>query len=133
MLSHLNLNMQGAGVDYRYLDIERATGFIGDAQGVTDMLSVLCMTLKTDLPALQGLLHAHDVLAIQKSLHSLKGFLPIFSTQALADQLNSLERLAKAPETPDFPSQCAALLDAIAVLSQEAQNYLAQQAASPGT
>jgi HPt (histidine-containing phosphotransfer) domain-containing protein len=133
LLSHLNLNMQGAGVDYRYLDIERATEFMGDAQGVTDMLKVLCATLKTDLPALHDLLHAHDVLAIQKSLHSLKGFIPIFAQQGLADQLIALERLAKAPDNVGFPSQCAALLDAIAVLSQEAQNYLAQKAASPGT
>jgi len=120
-------------VDYRYLDTERATEFLGDAQGVHEMLGVLCSTLKTDLPAMHELLQAHDLQAIQKSLHSLKGFIPIFSSQTLVDQLIALERLAKAPDNLGFPSQCAALLDAITVLSQEAQHYLAQKAASPGT
>lgn len=113
-------------MDYRYLDTERATEFLGDAQGVREMLGVLCATLKTDLPAMHELLQAHDLQAIQKSLHSLKGFIPIFSTQTLVDQLIALERLAKAPDVPDFQPQCEASLRALATLSQEAQNYLAQ-------
>lgn len=113
-------------MDYRYLDIERAMGFMGDAQGVRDMLSVLCATLTADLPKLQERLRANDLPALQKNLHSLKGFIPIFSTQALADQLIALERMAKAPHPKDFQPQCEALWSAIADLSQEAENYLAQ-------
>ncbi len=113
-------------MDYRYLDTERATEFLGDAQGVHEMLGVLCSTLKTDLPAMHELLQAHDLQAIQKSLHSLKGFIPIFSYQTLVDQLIALERLAKAPAALDFQPQCEALLRALATLLQEAQNYLAQ-------
>ena len=115
-------------MDYRYLDIERAMGFMGDAQGVRDMLSVLCATLKTDLPKMQERLRANDLPALQKNLHSLKGFIPIFSSQALADQLIALERMARAPDPDpkDFQPQCEAFFNAIADLSQEAENYLAQ-------
>ena len=117
-------------MDYRYLDIERAMGFMGDAQGVRDMLSVLCATLKTDLPKMQERLRSNDLPALQKNLHSLKGFIPIFSTQALADQLIALERMARTPDlaldAKDFQPQCEALWSAIAYLGQEAENYLAQ-------
>ena len=115
-------------MDYRYLDIERAMGFMGDAQGVRDMLSVLCATLKTDLPKMQERLRANDLPALQKNLHSLKGFIPIFSTQALADQLIALERMARTPasDPKDFQPQCEVLWSAIADLAQEAENYLAQ-------
>jgi hypothetical protein len=67
---------------------------------------------------------------LQKNLHSLKGFIPIFSNQALADQLIALERMARTPDlaldAKDFQPQCEAFFNAIADLSQEAENYLAQ-------
>ena len=114
-------------MDYRYLDIERAMGYMGDVQGVKDMLSVLCVTLKAELPKMHERIHANDLPSLQKSLHSLKGFIPIFCIQALADQLVALERMAHAEESKDFQTQCEALWTGIAVLLKEAENYLAKQ------
>jgi len=68
-----------------YLSVERAMEFIGDANGVLSLLNTLHQTLGEDLPKIQAMLDKDDMHGVNRLLHQLKGFTPVFCVDSLVE------------------------------------------------
>jgi HPt (histidine-containing phosphotransfer) domain-containing protein len=78
-----------------YLDTELALSQIGDVEAMNGMLAMLQDTLEKDLPQIDDFLRAGDVANANRLLHSLKGFVPIFSGPDLCAHVVLVEGMSK--------------------------------------
>ena len=108
-----------------YLSVERAMEFIGDANGVLTLLKTLQQTLSTDLPLIVDLLNKDDVLGASRVLHQLKGFTPVFCTEALVAEVVSVEALSKHGSAAEVQAAYAQLAPKLAELQAEVDRHIA--------
>jgi HPt (histidine-containing phosphotransfer) domain-containing protein len=78
-----------------YLDTDLALSQIGDVEAMNGMLVMLRDTLEQDIPIIDGFLRAGDVANANGLLHSLKGFVPIFSGPELCAHVVLVEGMSK--------------------------------------
>ena len=78
-----------------YLEFDRALDRIGDLTALHDLLDMLQTTLTRDVPHIERLLAQNDVFSANRTIHALKGFLPIFCCDALCDEVSAIELLSK--------------------------------------
>lgn len=107
-----------------YLSIERAMEFIGDANGVMSLLKTLHQTLGDDLPRIQALLDQDDLIGVNRLLHQLKGFTPVFCVDRLVEQVVALEHLSKHGETSEIRAAYAHLAPQLQALRTEVATHL---------
>jgi len=114
------------GAQYKALNLAGAMAFLGDAQAVGDLLAPLVRSLDTDLPQIEHLLDGGDLATVARMLHSMKGFVPVFCFDALAQELVRVEKAARAIDSLAVRADVAALLPRLRRLAGEAQDYLRQ-------
>ncbi len=102
-----------------YLDTDLALSQIGDVEAMNSMLAMLQDTLEKDLPQIDDFLRAGDVSNANRLLHSLKGFVPIFSGPDLCAHVVLVEGMSK-----DMQSKTAA--PAYLVLKPQLEQLLAE-------
>ncbi len=102
-----------------YLDTDLALSQIGDVEAMNSMLAMLQDTLEKDLPQIDDFLRAGDVANANRLLHSLKGFVPIFSGPDLCAHVVLVEGMSK-----DMQSKTAA--PAYLVLKPQLEQLLAE-------
>ena len=115
-----------SGAQYKALNLAGAMEFLGDAQAVRDLLAPLVRALDADLPHLEQLLEGGDLATVARMLHSMKGFVPVFCFEPLAQELVRVEKAARALDTLAVRADVAALLPRLRRLAGEAQDYLRQ-------
>ena len=117
-----------SNAQHRFLSIERAMEFIGDAQGVRSLLVTLQQTLSNDLPRIQQLLAQDDVPGANRILHQLKGFTPVFCVDSLVEQVVSVEGLSKHGEPEEVRQAYGQLAPRLEQLRAEVSAELSSQA-----
>lgn len=80
------------------LSIDRTLAYVGDMQGVQSLLATLQQSLQDDLPHIQSRLDAGDLPGANRLLHQLKGFAPVFCTEALVTEVVRVEGLSKGTD-----------------------------------
>ena len=115
-----------SGAQYKALNLAGAMEFLGDAQAVRDLLAPLVRSLEADLPHIEQLLEGGDLATVARMLHSMKGFVPVFCFEPLAQELVRVEKAARALDTLAVRADVAALLPRLRRLAGEAQDYLRQ-------
>ena len=105
-----------------HLDTELAMSQIGDAEAMHGMLGMLEDTLANDIVSISTLLAQGDVAGANRLLHPLKGFIPIFCSPALCEQVSAVEGLSKH-------GGCAEVSAAYDKLKPELELLLAEVAA----
>ncbi len=103
----------------RYLDTQLALSQIGDEEAMNGMLVMLQDTLATDIPLIDGYLRQGDVVRANGLLHSLKGFIPIFSPPDLCAHVVRVEALSK-------DSQSTTVAPAFVELKPQLEQLLAE-------
>jgi HPt (histidine-containing phosphotransfer) domain-containing protein len=78
-----------------YLDTDLALSQIGDVDAMNGMLAMLQDTLAEDIPRIDDFLRTGDVAGANRLLHSLKGFVPIFSGPGLCAHVVQVEAMSK--------------------------------------
>ena len=73
----------------------KAAGYLGDLQSAQQLLMTLQSTLASDMPQVETAIQANDFVLLQNKLHQLKGFAPVFCTDALVAEILSTETLCK--------------------------------------
>lgn len=109
-----------------YLSIERAMEFIGDANGVLSLLKTLHDTLGQDLPRIQNLLEKGDMDGVNRLLHQIKGFTPVFCVDRLVEEVVSVEHLSKHAEPSDVLVAYGRLAPRLEQLRTEVATHLSQ-------
>jgi HPt (histidine-containing phosphotransfer) domain-containing protein len=114
----------------KYLSIERAMEFIGDANGVLSLLKTLQQTLSDDLPKLQELLDKGEVYAANRILHQLKGFTPVFCVDSLVELVVKVEGMSRHAETSEVRSAYDQLAPQLETLRREVIDHLNSHSAN---
>jgi HPt (histidine-containing phosphotransfer) domain-containing protein len=107
-----------------YLDVERALEQIGDLPALHDMLDMLQVSLTRDIPQIERLLLENNVLLANRMLHALKGFIPIFCTDELCDQVAAIELLSKTASAQEVGAAFALLSPKLEQLQSEIDTHL---------
>jgi hypothetical protein len=123
--------VSGASSSYSRLNLPGALEFLGDNQGVLDLLPVLCTALSKDVPEVATLLAQGDVDEAAARLHSLKGFVPVFCFAPLSEELFRVERMSKGGGGRELTAAYAALAPELRQLGAEAAHLLSHLAPRP--
>ena len=115
--------MPAASANYQFFNLASAVDYLGDRQGVRDMLPLLKQSLARDVPELTQLLAKGDTVEAAARLHSLKGFLPIFCYPTLVEELVRIEKWCKSGPDPELPGAYGALALQLQRLGQEVLDF----------
>ena len=107
-----------------HLSIARAMEFIGDAGGVLSLLKTLHQTLGEDLPRIEALLQQDDMHGVNRLLHQLKGFTPVFCVDSLVELVVSVEHLSKHGESSQVRAAYNRLAPQLEALRTEVATHL---------
>ena len=109
---------------YHYLDFNGALKKMGDLPALNDLLEMLQVSLSRDIPRIQELLAQDDILLVNRILHSLKGFIPIFCSEALCAEVASVEELSRTASAAEVLSAYASLGPKLQLLQQDVARSL---------
>ena len=112
-------------------NLRGALEFLGDDQGVRDLVPALCTALSKDVPEIAELLAQGQAADATARLHSLKGFVPVFCFAPLVEELTRVERMSRGGASAEVIASYAALAPALQRLGEEAAHYLAQAPSKP--
>ena len=87
--------------------MEKAIGYLGDANSAYQLLGTLNTTLLTDDPVIANAIQIRNFEVLQKIWHRLKGFAPVFCQDALVAEITRTEGLCK--QITSHQEQSAAL------------------------
>lgn len=115
-----------------FLSMAKAIQYLGDAASAQQLLATLQGTLEKDMPQITSAIETENFEVLQKILHQLKGFAPVFCqdhlvadithTESLCQQINSAEEKASARHAS------TQLLNHLNVLLTEVRGQLQQPA-----
>ena len=111
--------------DFQCLSISRAMEYIGDETGVMSLMQTLRQSLSDDLPRIEQCLAAGDVSGANEWLHQLKGFTPVFCTEALVAEVVRVEALSKHGTAAHVQAAYAKLAPTLAQLQAEVDSHIA--------
>ena len=80
---------------HRFLSMEKAIGYLGDANSAHQLLGSLNSTLLTDDPVISTAIQSRNFEVLQKIWHQLKGFAPVFCQDDLVAEITRTEELCK--------------------------------------
>ena len=112
-----------------YLDTGLALSQIGDVEAMASMLVLLQESLARDIPLIAQLLHDADLVAANRVLHALKGFIPIFCIQPLCEHVVRVEGLSKDRQSTTAGPAYLLLMPELEQLLLEVSAYLETSAA----
>ncbi len=106
------------------LDIALGLDMVGDEPSLHELLDLAEKSLARDIPAIAAHLAAGDAKAANQLLHSTKGFVPIFCSAALVQQVTRVELLSKSANAAEIASAYAELAPALSQLLDEIRQFL---------
>ncbi len=107
----------------QYLEFDRALEVIGDLPALHDLLDKLQTTLTRDIPHIEQLLAENNVFVANRTLHSLKGFLPVFCCDALCNEVAAIELLSQTASAADVSLAYASLSPKLLQLQIEVDGH----------
>ena len=111
---------------YQVLNLAGAIDFLGDAQAVSELLQPLVLSLSKDIGEIERLLGKADMPAVARTLHSLKGFIPVFCHAEFAAELAEVEKRSRSEGDLQLRPQIEALLYPLRQLVEESNRFLKQ-------
>jgi HPt (histidine-containing phosphotransfer) domain-containing protein len=116
----------GDSAPYQVLNLAGAIEFLGDQQAVSELLQPLVISLSKDIGEVERLLGQRDMPGVARTLHSLKGFIPVFCHAQVAAQLVDIEKRSRSDDSPQMRAQVQALMQPLRQLVQESNSFLQQ-------
>ena len=106
------------------LDVARGVGMMGSEADLRKILLTVTGSMVADLPKIDAALQADDVPTANRLLHSIKGYAPIFASDALVAQVSEVEKLSKTESAAVVQAQYAPLGVELKGLVAEIQAFL---------
>lgn len=82
-----------------FLSMAKAIQYLGDAASAQQLLATLEHTLEIEVPQISSALESKNFEMLQKILHQLKGFAPVFCSDRLVSDITHTESLCKHIDT----------------------------------
>ena len=102
-----------------HLDLSQAAQYAVDATLLSSLIETFATSLSKERLAIQTLLPGEDGEAIRMNLHSLKGFVPIFTEPMLAQEVIELEALGRKESLETLRPRMVKLLEKLMLLEQD--------------
>jgi len=112
-----------------YLDTHLALSQIGDEEAMHSMLLMLQESLARDIPLIAQLFRDGDLVAANRVLHALKGFVPIFCNEHLCEHVVRVEGLSKDRHSISAGPAYGVLMPELEQLLSEVSAHLQASAA----
>ena len=107
------------------LDVERGIAAMGSPSALRLVLQVAYTSLQQDPPVIAQALAAGDVQPAGERLHGIKGYLPLFASEALAHGILLLERRCSTEPADTLIAEFRELRPSLAQLLSQISSYLA--------
>lgn len=108
----------------RFLDVERGISMLGSEQSLRMILQTVNGSMTHDIPEISRLLEAGEVPTANRLLHAIKGYVPVFCSDALIEQVIQTERLSKTAAAEVVKPAYAALAPKLQSLLTEVRFYM---------
>lgn len=106
------------------LDAVRALSLLERPEHVLHMVNLMLTTVPRDIKLIEAHLQAGERALAHRVLHQLKGFLPMFCTEAFGRELREMTKLCEDGDPAVFDQRFPALRAQLQRLCGEAQAYL---------
>jgi len=107
------------------LDLTRAQEFALDAQQLRELMVTFEQSLADEMVNIQAGLSTGDVLKVEYALHALKGFMPLFTTEGLAQAMSDLYQTSREQPQDVIKSIFTPLVPSLNQLLVEVRAWLA--------
>ena len=77
------------------LDLTRAKEFAGEADQLRELVATFEQSLAQEMALIQAGLASGEALKVEHALHALKGFMPLFTTESLAQAMTDLYQTSR--------------------------------------
>ena len=115
-----------------FLSMAKAIQYLGDTASAQQLLATLEGTLEKDMPQITSAIATENFEVLQKILHQLKGFAPVFCHDHLIAEVKHTESLCKLGGSPEDNTAAlkasTQLLNNLNVLLAEVRAQLQQPA-----
>lgn len=99
---------------------------MGSEASLRKIMASVEVSLASSLPEIRAALESGDVATANRLLHAIKGYVPIFCTQALVVQVTQVELLSKTEGVAVVQPAFAELAPKFEALLREIRTYVAQ-------
>ena len=107
------------------LDLTRAKEFAFEADQLRELVVTFEQSLAQEMAVIQAGLAAGDALKVEHSLHALKGFMPLFATESLAQAMTDLYKTSREQTLSVTGPAFTALVPSLETLLAEVRAWLA--------
>lgn len=115
-----------SGHPFSNLDVARGVAMMGSEASLRKILKTVQNSLAGNLPQMAHALAKDDVPSFNHLLHAIKGYVPIFASDALVTQVTELEKISKTEPLTTVAPLYAELAPRLDALLGEIQTFLAE-------
>jgi hypothetical protein len=108
-----------------YFEREKGVGMMGSDASLRKIMISVEASLASGIPQIQSALVADDVAAANRLLHAIKGYVPIFCSDALVAHVVQVEQLSKTESAAVVTPEFAELAPEFEALLTEIRTYIA--------
>lgn len=108
------------------LDVARGVSMMGSEASLRKILKTVQDSMAGNLPEIAAALAKGDVVGANRLLHAIKGYVPIFASDALVAQVTELEKISKTEPVTTVVPLYAALAPRMDALLGEIRHFLAE-------
>ena len=109
--------------DFAHLDLSQAAQYAVDAALLPSLIETFAGSLAKERIAIESLLMGDDGAAVRMSLHSLKGFVPIFCETVLAQEVIQLEALGRKESLDSLRPRLKLLVAQLLALENDVKQW----------
>jgi|GEM_PF-673429 hypothetical protein len=117
--------------DFAHLDLSQAAQYAVDAALLPGLMETFAGSLAKERLAIDALLSGDDGAAVRMSLHSLKGFVPIFCEPVLAQEVIQLETLGRKESLDSLRPRLKQLVSQLLALESDVKQWQARHERDP--
>ncbi len=108
-----------------FLDLTRAKEFAFEADQLRELVLTFEQSLAQEMAIIQSGIASGDALKVEHSLHALKGFMPLFAVESLAQDMTELYANSRTQPLSVTGSVFTALVPSLEALLAEVRAWLA--------
>ena len=108
------------------LDAVRGIGMMGSDESLQKLLKTVEVSLTSSITEIRQALEADDAKAVNRLLHGIKGYAPIFCSDALIEKVQHVEGISKTATVAVMIPLFTELAPQLEALLLEIQSYGAQ-------
>ena len=106
------------------LDLNRAKEFAFDPEQLRELVATFELSLGQEMAVIDAALKAQNAEKVAHALHALKGFMPLFTGESMAQAISDLYQTSRVAPLAETQAGYTALAPNLSTLQSEVQAWL---------